>query len=65
LFGYDKNLRLPASRSGPRQERARDCVLSDAELGLIWYALGDDHCSTIVKLLMLSGQRLSEIAGLR
>jgi integrase len=55
----------PAALTHKRQERPRDRVLSDAELGLIWRALGDDHYSIIVKLLMLTGQRLSEITALR
>jgi integrase len=55
----------PAALTHKRQERPRDRVLSDAELGLIWRALGEDHYSIIVKLLMLTGQRLSEITALR
>lgn len=55
----------PAASVHKRQERPRDRVLSDGELGLIWRALGDDQYGVIVKLLMLSGQRLTEIASLR
>jgi integrase len=46
-------------------EKTRDRVLSDAELRLIWNALGDDHFSAIIKLLALTGQRADEIASLR
>ena len=55
----------PAASVHKRQERPRERVLSDSELALIWRALGDDQYGAIVKLLMLSGQRLSEIASLR
>src|SRR5262249_4564740 len=48
-----------------RQEVARDRVLSDDELRLIWNALDDDPFGRIVKLLMLTGQRRDEIGGLR
>jgi integrase len=46
-------------------EQARERVLSDGELRLIWNAAGDDHFGAIIKLLMLSGQRADEIASLR
>jgi integrase len=44
---------------------ARDRVLSDVELAAIWNALGDDDYSDIMRLLALSGQRRTEIGGLR
>jgi integrase len=47
------------------EEKERDRVLADAELRLIWTALPDDHYGSIVKLLMLTGQRKGEIAGLQ
>jgi integrase len=40
-------------------------VLVDAELRAVWRALGDNRYGTIVRLLILTGQRLNEIAGLR
>src|SRR2546430_297434 len=47
-------------------ERSRDRVLSPAELKAIWVATDDDSdYSAVVRLLMLTGQRASEIAGLR
>jgi integrase len=48
-----------------RQEQSRDRVLTPAELKLIWNALGDEQYGSIIKLLALTGQRASEIAGLR
>jgi integrase len=47
------------------EETPRDRVLTDAELKLIWDAAGDDHYGSIVKLLLLTGQRADEIASLR
>jgi integrase len=55
----------PVALTNKRQERPRDRVLSDAELALIWRALDDGQYGCIVKLLMLSGQRLTEITELR
>lgn len=46
-------------------ERARDRVLTPAELRLIWENLGDDQYGAVVKLLMLTGQRAAEIGELR
>jgi integrase len=45
-------------------EHSRDRVLSDAELHTIWSALENDDFGAIVKLLMLTGQRKSEIGWL-
>jgi integrase len=49
----------------PAEERARDRVLSDDELALIWRctSAGTDH-DHIVRLLMLTGARREEIAGM-
>jgi integrase len=55
----------PVANTNRREERARDRVLSADELHKIWRALRDDDSGTIVKLLMLTGQRANEIAGLR
>jgi len=43
---------------------SRDRVLTDAELAAIWRTAGDDHHGSIIKLLMLTGQRRDEMAGL-
>jgi integrase len=47
------------------EDQSRDRVLSDDELLTIWLTLGDDDYSVILKVLMLTGQRLNEIGGLR
>jgi len=48
------------------QEHARTRVLADHELKAIWAATeGDGSYNAIVRLLMLTGQRRTEIAGLR
>jgi integrase len=49
------------------RERSRERVLSANELALIWNNLGDDqdHYAAVMRLLMLTGQRASEIADLR
>ena len=48
--------------------KPRSRVLTDAEIKLIWYASDDtelpEHFRTIVKLLVLTGQRRGEIAAL-
>jgi integrase len=64
-----EGIRLPEGNivayTNTREEKSRDRVLSDAELKAIWGACRDDHCGAIIKLLMLTGQRAGEIAGLR
>jgi integrase len=49
----------------PSKEVARARVLSDHELRLIWQNAGNGSYGRIVKLLLLTGQRREEIAGLR
>jgi integrase len=44
---------------------SRDRVLSNAELAEVWAALGEDHVSDIIRLLILTGQRRDEITKLR
>jgi integrase len=44
---------------------SRDRVLTMAELAVIWRACGDDDFGRIVRLLMLTGCRRSEIGGLK
>ena len=49
----------------PGAETSRDRVLSAAELRAIWSATdGEGQFNGIIRLLMLSGQRLNEVAGL-
>ena len=45
-------------------EQPRDRVLSDAELAAIWTASGDDDYGSIVRLLILTGQRRDEAGGM-
>ncbi len=51
----------------PTLERSRDRVLSDDELKLIWQAAGQVGSSfgSLVRLLMLTGQRRNEVAGMQ
>jgi integrase len=58
----DSNVVIGTNRT---DEVARDRVLSIAELGEIWNGLLADDYGTIVKLLMLTGQRREEIGSLR
>ena len=53
----------PVANTNKREEHARDRVLSDDEIRRIWNAAGDDAFGTIIKLLILTGQRRSEIAN--
>jgi integrase len=46
------------------QPDARDRVLTDAELVAVWNA-GDDDFGRIVRLLILTGQRRTEVGGMR
>jgi integrase len=56
----------PAAGGNRQPERSRSRVLNDGEMKLIWAATADgSDYSAVVRLLMLSGQRASEIAGLR
>jgi len=47
------------------EEQSRDRVLFPAELRAIWKNLDTDHYGAVIKLLALTGQRASEMAGLR
>jgi integrase len=55
----------PVIGTNRKEEKARERVLSAAEIRTIWNALEDDHYGAIMKLLALLGQREGEIAGLR
>jgi integrase len=55
----------PVMNSNKREERSRDRVLSNDELKRIWNATVDDIHGVIIKLLILTGQRRSEISELR
>jgi integrase len=51
----------------PTPERSRDRILNDDELRLVWNATGADPSpfGPLVKLLILTGQRLAEVGGMR
>jgi integrase len=55
----------PVIGTEKNKEQSRERVLTPSELRLIWSACGEDHYGTIVKLLAVTGQRESEIGGLR
>jgi len=56
----------PVIGTEKNDEKSRDRVLAPAELRLIWNALDDDpQHGAIIKLLALTGQRLTEIGDLR
>jgi integrase len=71
LFGWimREGIRLPegnvAAYTNVREEKSRERVLSDAELKAIWTACPHNDFGAIVKLLILTGQRRTEIGGLR
>jgi integrase len=50
--------------NAPKEPPPRDRVLSDADLAAVWNACGDDDFGKIVKLLILSGQRRTEVGGM-
>jgi integrase len=54
----------PAAFTNKRAETSRDRVLSDGEITATWGALPADDFGDIVRLLLLTGQRRSEIADL-
>jgi integrase len=55
----------PVTGTKRTDEKSRDRVLDALELRVIWNSLEDDHYGSIIKLLALTGQRASEIAGMR
>jgi integrase len=55
----------PVAPTNKRKETARDRVLTDDEVRTIWNAAGADHFGVIVKVLLLTAQRRTEIAALR
>jgi integrase len=71
FFGWviKEGIRLPegnvAASTNEREEKSRERVLSDTELKAIWVACSDNDFGAILKLLILTGQRKSEIGSLR
>jgi integrase len=55
----------PAQFTNKNPEQSRDRVLADAELRTIWHALPEGDYRDIVRLLLLTGQRKSEIGDLQ
>jgi integrase len=56
----------PVVGTGSQPERTRDRVLGNDELRAIWAATADNSdYSAVVRLLMLSGMRAAEVAGLK
>jgi integrase len=51
----------------PSAEHARDRILSDDEIKALWLACGDigEAAGAYIKVLLLTGQRRSEVAGMR
>lgn len=54
----------PVASTGKSEEKPRERTLTDDELREIWKAAGDDHYGSIIRLLMLTGQRADEIGRL-
>jgi integrase len=48
----------------PKTPPARDRILTDRELAAVWKAAGDDAFGWVLKLLMLLGQRRTEVGGI-
>jgi len=55
----------PIIATNKRKETPRERTLDGAELGLVWRSLGNGDYGTIIRLLILTGQRMNEIAALR
>src|SRR5215470_3902825 len=49
----------------PKAPPPRDRVLADAELAAIWREAGDDDFARIIRLLILLGQRRTEVGGMQ
>lgn len=49
----------------PNKTKSRERVLSDDEMGRIWRATGDSTYGRILRLLVLTGQRRTEVRNLR
>ncbi|KAB2943075.1 MAG: site-specific integrase [Hyphomicrobium sp.] len=54
----------PCQRLSQAKQKSRERTLTDAELKAIWQACENDSFGKIVRMLMLTGQRRSEIAAL-
>jgi len=63
--GIDGIEHNPVIGTNKSDEVGRERVLKDHELRAIWKHAGDEHYGSIIRLLMLTGQRADEIASLR
>ena len=54
----------PVTFTAKNEEQSRDRVLSDAELVRVWNVCDADDYGLIVRLLILTGQRRGEVAGI-
>jgi integrase len=54
----------PVIGTAARKEETRDRVLTDAEIRDLWKSLPDDDFGNVIRILLLTGQRKSEIADL-
>ena len=54
----------PVIAAERHKEKSRDRVLNGDELVAVWKACGDDPFGKIVRLLILTGQRAGEVAGM-
>jgi integrase len=68
MFGWaikrGKLVANPAIAAERHKEKSRDRVLSGDELVAVWKATEDDPFGRIVRLLILTGQRSGEVAGM-
>jgi integrase len=55
----------PIALTNKHAEEERERTLSDSELVAVWQACREDDYGRIIRILLLTGQRLSEISGLR
>lgn len=67
LAGWDNPLREVNKDHRPQYEGTRDRVLSADEINKVWQACEGvrSPASPIIRLLLLTGQRIEEVAGLR
>jgi integrase len=63
--GYEIGANPVLGTNRPSAGKARDRVLTDAELRAIWLACDDDDYGRMVRLLMLTAQRRDEVGGMR
>jgi integrase len=63
--GYELPANPVSGSNRPAAPAPRDRVLTDAELRAIWLACGHDDYGSIVRLLILTGQRRNEVGGMQ